>query len=67
VVSRRRSGNLYVILVTFRDRRNQALKYKEDGYALKAIIAHDALVDPDHPLRLEGKQGIELSIGESAK
>ncbi|KAH9077173.1 hypothetical protein EDB83DRAFT_2644953 [Lactarius deliciosus] len=42
---------------------NQVLKYKEDGYALKAIIAHDALVHPDHPLRLEGKQGIELSIG----
>ncbi|KAH9179697.1 hypothetical protein EDB89DRAFT_2110991 [Lactarius sanguifluus] len=42
---------------------NKVLKYKEDGYALKAIIAHDALVHPDHPLRLEGKQGIELSIG----
>jgi hypothetical protein len=42
---------------------NQALKYKEDGYAVKAILSHDALVHPDHPLRLEGKQGIELSIG----
>jgi hypothetical protein len=64
VVSRQHSGNLYVLLVTFRDRRNQALKYKEDGYAVKAILSHDALVHPDHPLRLEGKQGIELSIGE---
>jgi hypothetical protein len=42
---------------------NQALKYQEDGYAVKAILSHDALVHPDHPLRLEGKQGIELSIG----
>ncbi len=51
--------------VTFRDRRNQVLKHREDGYAVKAILAHDVLVHPDHPLRLEGKQGIELSIGQS--
>ena len=66
VVSRRHPSDLYVVLVTFRDRRNKVLKYQEDGYALKAILSHDALVHPDHPLRLEGKQGIELSIGESA-
>jgi hypothetical protein len=66
-VSRQHSINLYTVLVRFRDRRNQVLKHKEDGYALKAILAHDVLVHPDHPLRLEGKQGIELSIGESAK
>ncbi|KAI0307159.1 hypothetical protein B0F90DRAFT_531079 [Multifurca ochricompacta] len=42
---------------------NQVLPNKEDGYALKAILAHDALVHPDHPLRLAGKPGIELSIG----
>lgn len=51
--------------VTFRDRRNQVLKHREDGYAVKSILAHDVLVHPDHPLRLEGKQGIELSIGQS--
>ena len=42
---------------------NQVLKHKEDGHALKAILAHDALFHPDHPLRHDGKQGIELSIG----
>ena len=42
---------------------NQVLKHKEDAYALKAILNHDALVHPDHPLRLEGKQGIELTLG----
>jgi hypothetical protein len=36
----------------------------EDGYAVKAILAHDTLVHPDHPLRLPGRNGIELSIGE---
>ncbi|KAI0254697.1 hypothetical protein BJV78DRAFT_869201 [Lactifluus subvellereus] len=42
---------------------NQVLPNKEDGYAIKAILAHDTLVHPDHPLRLAGKPGIELSIG----
>ncbi|KAI0005020.1 hypothetical protein BJV74DRAFT_319238 [Russula compacta] len=42
---------------------NQVLPNKEDGYAVKAILAHDAIVHPDHPLRLAGKPGIELSIG----
>jgi len=37
-----------------------------DGYAVKAILAHDAIVHPDHPLRIAGKPGIELSIGEVA-
>ncbi|KAI0268252.1 hypothetical protein BC834DRAFT_683755 [Gloeopeniophorella convolvens] len=42
---------------------NKALPRIEDGYALKAIISHDALVHPDNPLRLAGKPGIELTIG----
>ncbi|KAI0068534.1 hypothetical protein BV25DRAFT_1791899 [Artomyces pyxidatus] len=42
---------------------HQALPNQEDGQALKAILSFDALVHPDHPLRLEGKKGIELSIG----
>ncbi|KAI0053569.1 hypothetical protein FA95DRAFT_1674104 [Auriscalpium vulgare] len=42
---------------------HQALPNQDDGIPLKAILAYDALVDPDHPLRLEGKKGIELSIG----
>lgn len=36
---------------------------RADGYAIKAILAHDAIVHPDHPLRIAGKPGIELSIG----
>lgn len=43
--------------------RHQALPNPEDAGPLKAILAYDALVHPDHPLRLEGKDGIELSIG----
>ena len=39
---------------------------KEDGFAVKAILAHDAITHPDHPLRIAGKQGIELFIGELA-
>ena len=50
--------------LTCRDRRNQVLPNKEDGFAVKAILAHDALVHPDHPLRIAGKPGIELTIGE---
>jgi hypothetical protein len=46
--------------------RHQVLSNKEDGYAVKAILAHDAITHPDHPLRIEGKQGIELFIGELA-
>ncbi|KAF8505779.1 hypothetical protein F5888DRAFT_1651703 [Russula emetica] len=42
---------------------HQVLSNKEDGYAVKAILAHDAITHPDHPLRIEGKQGIELFIG----
>ena len=46
------------------DCRHQVLPNKEDGFAVKAILAHDALTHPDHPLRIAGKQGIELFIGE---
>jgi hypothetical protein len=44
-------------------RRHQALPNKEDGSPLKAILAHDALVHPDHPLR-NGKHGIEMYMGD---
>lgn len=64
-VVRRRSLGIHVeVVFTCRDHRNQVLPNKEDGYAVKAILAHDAIVHPDHPLRLSGKPGIELSIGE---
>lgn len=43
--------------------RHQALPDKVDGSPLKAILAHDALVHPDHPLR-NGKSGIEMYMGE---
>jgi hypothetical protein len=46
--------------------RNKVLPNMADGYAVKAILAHDAIVHPDHPLRIEGKPGIELTIGEVA-
>lgn len=47
------------------DCRNQVLPVKEDGFAVKAILAHDSITNPDHPLRIAGKQGIELFIGEA--
>ncbi len=53
-------------VLTCRDRRHQALPNREDGFAVKAILAHDAITNPDHPLRIEGKPGIELFIGELA-
>jgi hypothetical protein len=53
-------------VLTCRDCRNQVLPNKEDGFAVKAILAHDAITHPDHPLRIAGKQGIELFIGELA-
>lgn len=43
--------------------RHKALPNPEDIGPLKALIAHDALVHPDHPLRKQGIDGIELFIG----
>jgi len=40
-----------------------ALPNQEDVSPLKATIAYDAIVHPDHPLRKEGNDGIELYIG----
>ena len=42
------------------------MKNKENGHALKAILAHDALFKSDHPLHHESKQGVQLSIGTHA-
>jgi hypothetical protein len=44
--------------------RNKVLPNMADGYAVKAILAHEAIVHPDHPLRDVRKPGIELTIGE---
>ncbi|TCD69654.1 hypothetical protein EIP91_006671 [Steccherinum ochraceum] len=42
---------------------HQALPNPEDVSPLKAILAYNALVHPDHPLRKEGVDGIELFVG----
>lgn len=47
-----------------RVRRHKVLPNPEDAGVLKAILSHDALVHPDHPLRKEGKDGIDLTMGE---
>lgn len=47
-----------------RVRRHKVLPNPEDAGPLKAILAHEALVHPDHPLRKEGKDGIDLTMGE---
>lgn len=54
------------VLTLCRDCRHQVLPNREDGFAVKAILAHDAITHPDHPLRIAGKPGIELFIGELA-
>ena len=54
-----------VLTLSGLDCRNQVLPNKEDGFAVKAILAHDSITHPDHPLRIAGKQGIELFIGEA--
>lgn len=43
--------------------RHQVLPNKEDASPLKAVLAHDALVHPDHPLRNGNDAGIEMYMG----
>ena len=44
--------------------RHQALSVDDDRGPLKAVLAHDALVHPDNPLRKPGVNGIELYHGQ---
>ena len=44
--------------------RHLALPNQDDVSPLKALIAYQALVHPDHPLRKPGVNGIELYLGE---
>lgn len=43
--------------------RHKALPTQEDVSPLKALLAYQALVHPDHPLRHEGSSGLELHLG----
>ena len=43
--------------------RHLALPNQDDVGPLKALIAYNALVHPDHPLRMPGVNGIELYLG----
>ncbi|KAI0750709.1 hypothetical protein C8Q80DRAFT_1097887 [Daedaleopsis nitida] len=45
---------------------HQALPNQEDVSPLKALIAYNALVHPDHPLRKPGVSGLELYRGTFA-
>ncbi|KAF9008985.1 hypothetical protein BDQ17DRAFT_1422162 [Cyathus striatus] len=47
----------------FTDIWDQALPNAEDRAPLKAILAHDAIVHPDHPLHIDGVNGAQLYIG----
>ncbi|KAF8974470.1 hypothetical protein BDZ97DRAFT_25748 [Flammula alnicola] len=42
---------------------HQALPDPEDRAPVKAILAHDALVHPDHPLQVEGIKGVQMYMG----
>ncbi|KAF9268068.1 hypothetical protein L218DRAFT_954456 [Marasmius fiardii PR-910] len=35
----------------------------KDGQYLKAILAHDAITHPDHPLHVDGVDGVQLYLG----
>ncbi|PPQ77435.1 hypothetical protein CVT25_011017 [Psilocybe cyanescens] len=43
--------------------RHQALPDIDDRAPIKAILSHDALVHPDHPLQVEGIKGIQMYMG----
>lgn len=47
--------------------KNEAIREKvlteEQKEPLKAILAFETLVHPDHPLRRKGYDGIDMSIG----
>jgi len=42
---------------------HQAVPNPDDRAPLKAILAHDALTHPNHPLRRQGEQGINMHLG----
>ncbi|KAH9938180.1 uncharacterized protein B0H18DRAFT_965939 [Fomitopsis serialis] len=42
---------------------HKALPNQEDIGPLKALLAYQALVHPDHPLRSEGSDGLEFHLG----
>ncbi|RDB22845.1 putative nucleolar protein C2C4.08 [Hypsizygus marmoreus] len=42
---------------------SSALPNPEDARPLKAILAHDSIVHPDHPLHIEGVQGVQMYLG----
>ncbi|PPQ99064.1 hypothetical protein CVT24_003624 [Panaeolus cyanescens] len=42
---------------------HKALPNPEDGKRVKAILAHDSIVHPDHPLHVEGVNGVQLYLG----
>ncbi|KAH9482738.1 Good for full DBP5 activity protein 2 [Psilocybe cubensis] len=45
---------------------HQALPDIDDRAPVKAILSHDALVHPEHPLHVEGINGIQMYIGTFA-
>lgn len=49
--------------LNFESCRHKALPNQEDVSPLKALLAYQALVHPDHPLRHEGSNGLELHLG----
>ncbi|KAF8076494.1 hypothetical protein FPV67DRAFT_1618269 [Lyophyllum atratum] len=42
---------------------SQALPNPEDARPLKAILAHDSITHPDHPLHVEGVEGVQMYMG----
>ncbi|KAF9463900.1 hypothetical protein BDZ94DRAFT_1192050 [Collybia nuda] len=42
---------------------HQVLPNQEDARPLKAILAHDSLVHPDHPLHVDGVEGVQMFLG----
>ncbi|KAG6873754.1 hypothetical protein C0995_011573 [Termitomyces sp. Mi166 len=42
---------------------SSALPNQEDVRPLKAILAHDSITHPDHPLHVEGVKGVQMYLG----
>ncbi|KAF8621635.1 hypothetical protein AX15_007653 [Amanita polypyramis BW_CC] len=42
----------------------KVLPKPEDKFPLKSILAHDALVDPSHPLHVDGVNGVQMYLGQ---
>lgn len=63
IISGHSSLSFRTRLMAWCSTRHQALPNPKDVGPLKALLAYDALVHPDHPLRRPDLDGIDLTLG----